>query len=602
MKIVQLLTLSSILLLPLVKGPFCLSDKLFDGAAEGVYNQIFVETDLAEEGLADSITTVSAAVSAADSTAAVSAAASAALVPPFDFPIVLSGNFGELRSNHFHGGLDFKTQGAVNKPVRAQADGYISRFRVSHGSGYVLDVVYHNGLSAIYRHLNGFMGEAARRIKELQYEQESWEVELKVEPDEYPVKAGEVMALSGNTGYSFGPHLHLDLFETATGDYIDPLPYFAGQIHDHTAPRAQGLLLFPRRGEGVVMGDTKARRLPLQPKQTITAWGWIGAGIKAYDYMDGAHNRLGVHTVTLQVDGREVFRSVVNRFSDAEQRYINAWTDGPYMRSVIDPGNRLRLLQAADSQRGWVRIDEERPYHFLYTLTDALGNQSQVRFSVQGRRCEIPEADQGNRLLKWDETNVVQQPGLLLVIPRGMLYDDVPLHTAVMTDSTQLAYTYQLHDEPLPLHGPCHLRIALRQPLPQQVDTTKLYVARVGKHGHLSSVGGSYRQGEMVASVRQLGSYTVAVDTVPPVITPINRQLWLRQGRIEFAVKDGATGVASYLGTIDGHYALFGKPNLVNGRIVYQIDYQRIARGQRHRLKFTATDACGNQSSYETHF
>ena len=129
----------------------------------------------------------------------------AVFTPPFDFPITFSGNFGEIRSNHFHGGLDFKTGGVIGKPVHALADGHISRIRVTHGSGYVLDVDYDNGYSTINRHLSAFTGDVARRVKELQYEKESWEVEIVPEPGEYPVKAGQVIALSGNTGYSFRP-------------------------------------------------------------------------------------------------------------------------------------------------------------------------------------------------------------------------------------------------------------------------------------------------------------------------------------------------------------------------------------------------------------
>lgn len=237
----------------------------------------------------------------------------ASFTPPFDFPIVFSGNFGEIRSNHFHGGLDFKTGGAIGKPVHALADGHISRIRVTHGSGYVLDVDYDNGYSTINRHLSAFVGDIARRVKDLQYEQESWEVEITPEPGEYPVKAGQVIALSGNTGYSFGPHLHLDMIESATGDYVDPLPFFMEKVKDNIAPRAEGIILFPQPGKGVVNGKQIHRTFPVNPTRPITAWGLIGAGIRAYDHMDGVGNRYGVHTVILEVDGEEVFRSVVDR-------------------------------------------------------------------------------------------------------------------------------------------------------------------------------------------------------------------------------------------------------------------------------------------------
>lgn len=215
-------------------------------------------------------------------------------VPPFDFPLTLSGNFGEIRSNHFHGGLDFKTQGVVGKPVRALADGYISRIRVTNGSGHVLDVTYDNGYSTINRHLSAFMQPIADRVEKLQYGQESWEVEIVPEPGEYPVKPGQVIALSGNTGYSFGPHLHLDVFETETGDYVDPLPFFKSKIKDKTAPKAEGFMLFPQVGSGVVAGSERAQSFPLTMAKPVEAWGVIGAGIKAYDYMDGVQDRKSV--------------------------------------------------------------------------------------------------------------------------------------------------------------------------------------------------------------------------------------------------------------------------------------------------------------------
>ena len=522
-------------------------------------------------------------------------------IPPFDFPITFSGNFGEIRANHFHGGLDFKTGGTIGKPVRALADGYISRIRVTHGSGYVLDVAYDNGYSTINRHLSAFVGDVARRVEDLQYEKESWEGEITPEPDEYPVKAGQIIALSGNTGYSFGPHLHLDMIETATDEYIDPLPFFMNKVKDKTAPRAEGIMLFPQPGKGVVEGKQTRRAFPAHPTKPITAWGLIGAGIRAYDYMDGVQNKYGVKTVILEVDGEEVFRSTVDRFAYEENRYINSWTHGQYMKSFIEPGNRLRMLQASNGNRGLVEINEERPYRFVYTLSDALGNTSKVRFTVQGQKTTIAPVEHREKYaLKWDKVNYLQEPGLELVIPKGMLYDDVLLNYSVRADSGDIAFTYQLNDTRIPMHNACDLRIGLRR-RPVE-DVTKYYVAGVTARGGKYRIGGKYEDGVMKVRIRDLGTYTVAVDTVPPVITPVNQAQWGRTGKIIFKAKDKETGINTYRGTIDGKYALFGKPNSISGNLVCELDPKHVEKGGKHVVEMTVTDGCGNRTTEQFDF
>lgn len=521
--------------------------------------------------------------------------------PPFDFPITFSGNFGEIRANHFHGGLDFKTGGTIGKPVRALADGHISRIRVTHGSGYVLDVAYDNGYSTINRHLSAFVGDVARRVEDLQYEKESWEVEITPEPGEYPVKAGQIIALSGNTGYSFGPHLHLDMIETATDEYIDPLPFFMDKVKDKTAPRAEGIMLFPQPGKGVVEGKQARRAFPAHPAKPITAWGLIGAGIRAYDYMDGVQNKYGVKTVILEVDGEEVFRSTVDRFAYEENRYINSWTHGQYMKSFIEPGNRLRMLQASNGNRGLVEINEERPYRFVYTLSDALGNTSKVRFTVQGQKTTIAPVEHREKYaLKWDKVNYLQEPGLELVIPKGMLYDDVLLNYSVRADSGDIAFTYQLNDTRIPMHDACDLRIGLRR-RPVE-DMTKYYVAGVTERGRKYRIGGKYEDGVMKVRIRDLGTYTVAVDTVPPVITPVNQAQWGRTGKIIFKAKDKETGINTYRGTIDGKYALFGKPNSISGNLVCELDPKHVEKGGKHVVEMTVTDGCGNRTTEQFDF
>lgn len=528
-------------------------------------------------------------------------APSASFIPPFDFPITFSGNFGEIRANHFHGGLDFKTGGTIGKPVRALSDGYISRIRVTHGSGYVLDVAYDNGYTTINRHLSAFRSPIAERVEALQYEKESWEVEITPEPGEYPVKAGQVIALSGNTGYSFGPHLHLDVFKTDTEDYVDPLPFFRSKVKDRTAPRAEGIMLFPQSGKGVVEGKPTRQTFPAHPAKPITAWGLIGSGIRAYDYMDGVHNRYGVHTVILRVDGQEVFRSVVDRFAYSENRYINSWTQGQYMKSFIEPGNHLRMLRASNENQGLVDINEERPYRFEYTLSDALGNTSKVNFTIQGKKTPIPPVEHREKYaFHWNAVNYLQEPGLEVVIPRGMLYDDALLNYAVRADSGDIAFTYQLNDVRIPLHGACDMRIGLRRDVLQ--DKSKYYVAGISSTGKKYSVGGKYEDGFMKVGIRELGTYTVAIDTVPPVITPLNPRQWGTSGRIVFKAKDKETGIAGYRGTIDGKYALFGKPNAISGNLVCELDPKHVEKGGKHVVEISVTDNCGNRTTERFNF
>ncbi|KAA6315962.1 Murein DD-endopeptidase MepM, partial [termite gut metagenome] len=238
----------------------------------------------------------------------------ATFVSPFDFPLFMSGNFGELRTDHFHSGLDFKTQGVSGKKIFSIGEGYISHILVTHGSGYMLHVRYNNGYTAIYRHLSRFVSPIAERVENDQYKNKTWEVSITPDSLEYPVHPGQQIAWSGNTGYSFNPHLHIDLFETKSRDYVDALPFYKHLIKDTRPPVLQSIMLFPRLGKGVVNGKEENQTFTLPTTEPIEAWGLIGVGVKAYDYMNETTNYYGVHTVSLFMDNQEIFRSVVNRF------------------------------------------------------------------------------------------------------------------------------------------------------------------------------------------------------------------------------------------------------------------------------------------------
>jgi hypothetical protein len=523
---------------------------------------------------------------------------------PFDFPTTLAGNFGELRSNHFHGGLDFKTEGVTGKPIHCVADGYISRVSVAAGGyGQAVYVTHTNGYTSVYGHVEGFPEAVAKALQEYQQTHQTYTADLTFTPDQFPCKKGDIIAISGNEGYSMGPHLHMELRHTDNDELVDPLPFYKHLIKDTTAPRAVQVVLYPQRGKGTVAGSAHDKAIPVSQLSTpIEAWGQIGAGITANDYMDGTTNNYGVRSIVLYVDSAEVYRSTVDQVLFAENRMINAWTDYArhrtkgiwVMRSFSLPGCPLRLIHT-DKNRGLVDINEERDYHFRYELTDIYGNQTVVRFTVRGRRHTIPQDEtRVSHYLAWDKTNVVQEPGMQLAIPRGMLYDDVPLHLSVKADSSALSFEYRLHDELVPLNAGCELMIRLCHA--PKLDPSKYYILEKG----YGSAGGEYTgDGWIRTKITELGTYQVAVDTVAPRLVAQGKAGWAK-GDIAFKVSDAETGIRDYRVEIDGRYEVFAY-NLLRSKLWMKYP-DRLQKGVRHHMVVTVTDRCGNTTREEYTF
>jgi hypothetical protein len=442
----------------------------------------------------------------------------------------------------------------------------------------------------------GFVSSVAERVVDYQQENETWEVDIIPDSTDYPVCAGQHIGWSGNTGYSFGPHLHMDLLETETEDYVDALPFFKNRIKDTRAPIAQGIMFFPQLGKGSVKRSSKRQSFKPENMLPIEAWGVIGVGIKAFDYMDEATNRYGVHTVTLSVDDKTVFRSVGNRFAPNESRMIYSWTHDYYMKSFIEPGNKLRMLEAFNGQRGLITIDEERDYKFKYELKDVYGNTSYYRFVVRGKLQPIEQLVYNeNYYLKWDRANYIHDPGLEMYIPKGALFDNTLLNYTVQIDSNAIAFTYRLSDVPVQLQAYSDLYIGIRNKL--LVDSTKYYISRIGENGKSSSLGGKYENGFVKARVHELSTFTVKVDTIPPRIMLVNPQQWKSTGTIVFKVEEKETDIYSYRGAIDGKYVPFGWEIMTN-QIVYKINPRKVQKGVKH-VELVVTDECGNASKID---
>ena len=526
---------------------------------------------------------------------------------PFDFPLLLSANFGELRPNHFHGGLDIKTKGTVGHPVRCIAEGYIARILITHGGyGKALYVNHPDGTTSVYGHVQTFAPNIEKYVQAYQMAHESFNCDIYPDKGLLHFKKGAVIAYSGNEGSSGGPHLHLEIRRTATNEYLNPLPYFKHLIRDTKSPVASSIYVYPVRGKGVVNGSTHRLQLPAGTAgQRVEAWGNIYFGIRAKDFMNETTNFYGVYATALYVDGKEIFSLHTDSLCANENRMINSLLDyaelsrtrACIVRSCRDEANRLSLVNTSH-ERGVLHINEERDYHVEYLLEDMYGNSSSYQFIVRGKRQSVPSTttDACYRNIYSGKANVIQGPGIEMLIPKHYIYADCELNLKIENPSDAISNIYHLNAGYTPLHSYCPLSLAIRK---MPVDNVSKYYIKCGSGKRAYPVGGIYEDGWMKAKVRSFGTYSVELDTLPPSVVPIDTKMWRsRPEKIRFAVKDDGSGLNTYKVYIDGQFVLFW---LKRGQLIIQTP-KKIKRDVAHHLEVIVTDGCRNETRKQINF
>ncbi|MCJ0742857.1 M23 family metallopeptidase [Pedobacter montanisoli] len=492
---------------------------------------------------------------------------------PLDIvPPELAGSFGELRANHFHSGIDFRTNQRTGYPVYATADGYVSRLRVQNsGFGLALYITHPNGYTSVYGHLSRFNPKIAQIVKQLQYAKKSYEIDEFPNADLIQVRKGEVIAYSGNTGSSGGPHLHFELRDSKTEATINP-QLLGIEIPDHIPPVIHAMYVY--RLNGLTFNEFTPKQYfqvaggngtyTLNKVNTINLGGEVGFGIVVNDRHDGASGNNGVYSIELFVDDIAVYTSALERFSFENSRAINSHIDYAtalktkqnIQKSFVDPGNPLKIYYNLVNN-GRIDFADEKLHKVRYVITDAKGNKSTLSFNVQANnKATIASPKAGDGILfPYSQMNEYTTEDVKIVLPKGTLYNDLSFVYKKHSRPQGNAFSaiHQVQNTLTPLHTGFDIWIKPDSSL-NKYQSKALIV-----NSSYVSQGGIFENGWVKASPRTFGNFFVAIDTIAPSIVPVNISNGKNMAglaKMSFRISDNLSGIKSFNGYIDGKWVL----------------------------------------------
>lgn len=535
-----------------------------------------------------------------------------AFVNPLDIDLKLSGTFGELRSNHFHSGLDIKTLQKEGWDVFAAAEGYVSRIKISHyGYGKALYIQHPNGYSTVYAHLQRFSPKIEAYIKQKQYEKESYEIELFPNAAELTVQQGEKVAFSGNSGSSGGPHLHFEIRDGASRP-MNPM-LFGMDIKDTRKPIINSLWVYPQNDNSHVNGDANKQKLRLIPQkdgtyktETLNACGSIGFGISTVDRQDAAPNKNGVYKIETAINGDTNFAISMDKFSFSETRFLNRMIDYQHFKQYksrvqmlfVQENNPLSVYSNLVND-GYVEVFEDLSFTYTISVKDFAGNESIIRIPIVGDVVEDIKPKDDKPTLYYvdaDEPTVFEESGFDIYIPSNALYEDTYLDLKFESD------TIHFHKDEIAIHKNITLGFDIEKF--NKLDRDKLYIARLYGYYQKPSYVSTYRKGNrLTTKTRIFGTYTLAEDSIPPTITPLNfaNKKWIsNNSTLRLKIKDLESGIKDYKATVNGKYILT-EYNYKKGTLVHDFD-DGIVTDTENNLKVIVTDNVGNSTTFESTF
>jgi hypothetical protein len=537
---------------------------------------------------------------------------------PLDITMVLSGTFGELRSAHFHSGLDIKTQRKQGLKVYAAAEGYVSRIKISHfGYGKAIYITHPNGYTTVYGHLQKLSEHLEKYIKECQYDKESFEVEVFPSVDELPISTNEIIAFSGNTGGSGGPHLHFEIRDNQERP-MNPM-LFGLDAKDTRAPFVSAVYAYPKDENSTINGKNERVPLRLIPQKSgdyevekIIAYGNIGFGLTSYDKQDLAPNNNGVSTIQTFFNGNKSLEIDFKRFSFAESKHIKRLIDYEYFKSNKSRIQKLFIEKNHPHSRfkdvndkGYIKVEDSTSSVYKIRIRDYKQNETWVTIPVKGKykniqqeitETQISDGAVNKSIIYSDKATTLNSGNITINFYSNTLYDDTYIDFKVSSD------TIHLHEDNIPLQKNFYINYDLSNYKTEHQD--KIYIARL--YGNYKKPYYVYtkRKGNILsAGSKTFGTFTLAVDTVSPTIKPVNFQnkKWLSKYRyLKVKIDDEISGISKYRATVNGKWILM-EYDYKTKTLIHDFN-DNIVNDTKNELKIIVTDNVGNSSTFEATF
>ncbi|MDG2432622.1 M23 family metallopeptidase [Flavobacterium sp.] len=533
---------------------------------------------------------------------------------PLDVPMQLSGNFGELRPNHFHAGFDFKTLQREGLKVYAVADGYVSRIKIStFGNGKAIYITHPNGYTSVYCHLQNAQGSIDDYIKKAQYKEQSFEIELFPKATDLVVKKGEIIGLSGNTGSSEGPHLHFEFRDSKTEKIINPMLFgYDKNMTDTKKPTVSAIYVYPLGNNTVVNKSKRPLLLSLVLQKDgsylankVAANGQIGFGVTAVDYDNVSFNKNGVYKVQAFLNGKLNFGYQFDTYSFDDMRYINALVDYPTYRKTYQRVQKLFMtnpyklsILKTDESNGVINVVPNLSSVYRIEVSDFYGNKTTVSVPISfdlTTPVVAKEVVESNYFVKVNKDNIFSKNNMSVFFPAGTFYENFEMNFDVKGD------TLFLHDDTVPVHS--YFTVTIEDDKYTAAQKEKMYIADIDKSGRKGYNATTIKGNVFSTRTRSLGKYTLTSDTVAPSVTISNsiENKWISsQKTLQLTISDSGSGIKSYNGYLNGKWILFEHDSKTK-KITHNFSDGIVAEGAND-LKIIVTDNVGNSTTFETHF